>query len=1052
MARRFALILVECFVALILIISAVLLAASYYIDTTEFRDLFTDTLKTALKRDVDLVGDLDIAIWPTLALEVSGLDVHEASGFGEGIAAHFDDISVMVRVIPLFSRQIEVESIVVDGFKGVVVQNAEGHFNWESAIVRESQSGMATSPLPGWEFSVQSVEILGAEILLRDEKEKTEYTLSGIELRTGSIRFGEDVPYSVSSQFAWTDKEIVSDLVLKGLVRLVPEGMGLSFKDTNLQASLYGGILPKNVAPGVIVAKVDLDLDKRTVSLNDFEARFFGIRAEGNLKSGDLRKGLDISGHVTVHPFSPVDLLTRYASHLPLKDVDGLKSSALATFVRVTEEGVLFENLLFTLDDVTVRGQLGFKGYRTPVFDFSLRGNTIDFDRYLPLFKTGTPFIWDDFHLPFFRAFRGKGMIRADGFQVLDTLVSDIRLNVDANDDGITLDAGAIREGMGSLGGNMKINIGSSGDGNVPTLALTTGIDAESQKQGFAFLKQAPLDIGGAGKLRLEATVSKMQCPPEDRSIFVLRHLFGIISLALDQGAARFAKASGESLELPYSKADLEVQVSPVAGNSDVFWESNLVANLKTRGGKDIESLDVTVSGPFSMAIDGEHVKSSGLAVSGYLSPSLLPKEAKRLTVGGTVGFDSKVATMEIRDAVIQALETTLGGNVKLSGFNKNISAQGNIAISQADPKRIVYLLAGKSIATKDSDALKNVSVKSQFVADEQGFTLSEFTGELDGMPLKGHVVGTGYVQPMLAFSLAAGSFDLDRYLPPKKEPSLSELREGTVPKSEPVDLPLKFLRYLKLNGKIALNSFTLAKIRSESLSGTVKANEGIITISNIKGKLHGGTLNADLKGKADVSELATHLVLNVDNMQAGPLMGEMAEREYVQGETDLKLDLRSKGGTDDAILENLLGLVSLRVVNGSFKFTGYDAPQQKVSNARSKQIGRQAISRTDRRTAFQKVVANFTVQKGIFNMNKFRLEAPPVLQAYGEGRFSLPANSINVSIRNDFVAVPSVTLRLTGKLTDPKVDIPTGRILNDTVFNILSLPQKSFEFLRDLF
>ena len=58
----------------------------------------------------------------------------------------------------------------------------------------------------------------------------------------------------------------------------------------------------------------------------------------------------------------------------------------------------------------------------------------------------------------------------------------------------------------------------------------------------------------------------------------------------------------------------------------------------------------------------------------------------------------------------------------------------------------------------------------------------------------------------------------------------------------------------------------------------------------------------------------------------------------------------------------------------------------------------------------------------------------------------------MNISIRNDFVAIPSVTIQMTGKLTDPEINVPKGKMINDTVRNILSLPEKSFKFLRDLF
>ena len=1042
-------ILVEALVIVVLVCTGVLLWASYYIDTGEFRTRFTETLSATLGRTVDLKGDLDIDIWPRLALTVEDLTIGEAPGFGDDHSVHFDDISISVRVLPLFSRHIEVESLEIRGLDGMVVRNREGVFNWQSLVERGSRGGEAVGQ--DWTFTVDSVGIAGAQLVFRDEMGSTEYKLSGLTINTGSVTLGEDVPFSTSSSFSWPDRGITADLVLKGMVRVNDDGSPPVFSRTSVQARVYGDFLPKNVEPGELIADVVMDLDRRTVALKDFKASFFGLRAEGDVTSGDLDKGLDLRGHVTVRPFVPRDLIARHAPDLPIKDVDGLKSSAVASFVHVTEEGVRFDNLVLTLDDITVRGQCGFKGYADPVFDFDLRASTIDLDRYLSLFRTGTPFIWDDFNLPFFRAFRGSGTVRADGFKVLDTLVSDIRLKVDATDKGIAFDAGAIREGMASLGGTMSVALGKTAQGD-PTLALNAVVDAESQRKGFEFLHQDAFTVGGAGKLHVEAKVSKMACPPEERSIYILRHLDGLAKLTLGQGGASFKRGKDEPFAQDYSMADVEVQVKPGGAESRTLWNCDLTAGIKLRASGRLESLSATAQGPFSTAIDELRVMSPGMAVSGALTSGLLPSDAKRLVFNGKLGFDSADKSLALSGGEFQVLETSLAASASLEGTDKEPYVLGKLSVAGADPKRIIYLLTGKNVRTKDGDALRKASLETDFRADAKGFTLSEFNGDLDGTEIRGHVVGTGYAQPMLAFSLACGPFNLDRYLPPAPAPTLRDIREGREPVSEPADLPLEFLRSLKLNGKAFFQEFTLAKIRTESLEGFVRANEGLISLARVQGKLHGGDLKADLEGKAGRDALDLHLVLNVDNMQAGPFMQDMAKREYLRGETDIKTDLTSTGRTDDDILANLAGSASVRITNGSFKFTGWDLPAKPAKHGTSVQIGQNQVSRSNGRTVFQRVTSEATVDKGVFTITKFRLEAPPVLQAYGEGNFSLPANTIDVSIRNDFVAVPSVTLRLRGKLTDPKVDVPTGKIVNDTVLNILSLPKKSFEFLRDLF
>ncbi|WP_272701349.1 AsmA family protein [Desulfovibrio sp. Fe33] len=1051
MLRKLPHILVECLVALVLVCTGLLLWVSYYIDTGEFRDRLKVAVEEALDRPVRFGGDIDLAFWPRLAVTLEDVSVGEAVGFGDGPAARFDDISVSVRIVPLFSHRIEVESLELDGLEANIIRNGDGIFNWQSLTGREDSSDSGEAVTDEWTFSVHSVKITDAAILFRDELEKTEYRLSGIDINTGTVQFGVDVPFSLNSDFAWDDQGIKAALELKGMVRANSDGSLPVFSRVGVQARVFGDFLPKGDEPGEFIADVDLNLAKRIVEFDNVKASLFGLRAEGNMTSGDLSEGLDFKGHVTVRPFVPRTLIARYAPKLPLKDVDGLNSGAVASFVHVTEEGMSFDNLVVALDDISVRGQCGFKGWQKPVFDFALRGNSIDLDRYLPLFRTGTPFIWDDFALPFFGAFRGNGTVRADGFKVLDISIADVRLKAAATDKGIDVDAGAIRDGFASLGGKLNVVIGQETKG-IPTLSLSCVVDADSRGDGFAFLQQDFFKAGGAGKLHLEVLAPKMTCRPDARSINFLQHLDGVAKLSLGQGKAVVTREEGDPLDFDYSQSDLELKVASRASKDVNIWNGTVSATARVRSPGSLKSLNVTAQGPVTANIDPFQAKSSGVAVNGYLTATLLPNEARRLGFDGTVAFDSEKGTARLRDGVFQALETTLKGEARLAGTGKERRAEGSLSIDGADPKRIIYLLTGKSLSTRDGEALRKASVRTEFSADGRGFTLSDLQGELDGMEIKGHVVGTGYVHPMFAFSLAAGSFDLDRYLTKSPAPSLEDVRRGVAPKAKPVELPLEFLRSLKLNGKVFFREFTLARIRWSSLEGFVRANAGIISLARMQGKLHDGDFQGNMDGEVGEDSLALHLLLDVEGMQAGPFMAEMAQREYVRGKTYIKGDLRSVGRTDDDILANLEGKASVVIDNGSFKFTGWDAEPVQPTASRSSQIGQSQVARSGGRTSFRRVDSEATVKEGVFHIDKFRLEAPPVLQAYGEGSFSLPANTIAVSIRNDFVAVPSVTLRLTGKLTDPKVDVPTGRIVNDTVLNILSLPKKSFEFLRDLF
>ena len=1048
MIRRLVLVAVELVVAVILLSVGALFWVSHYIDTLEFRTLFTDTLSRAAGREVHLLGEININIWPEILLEVDNLTVGESSEFGTDPFATFDTIHINVRVLPLFVRNVMIESIFVDGLKVAVIADKDGRLNLESFLKAIEDAGDVPVQ-DDWSVSLSNIEIVNTNMVFTDHRDDRVWRLNGISLRTGEIGEDAPIPVTVGSSFYLEALGIRAELALTGLVAFNSDMSGTRLRDATLTATIYGDFFPRDAEPGQMTSRVGFDWDHRTVTLDDFKVQLLGLRAEGSLKTGDLREELAAEGHVTIRPFAPATIISRYAPDLPVTSVEGLQSSAFASFVRVDESGLQFNKLVFTLDDITVRGDLGMKGFTSPAFDFDLWGNTIDLDRYLPLFITGTPFVWSDFNLPFFRAFKGQGSIRADGLKVIDTLLSDIRLKITAADS-IVFDAGAIKEGQASLGGTLEAVIGSDAVG-VPTLALNAHMDAESQKDGFAFLQGDTVSFVGVGAIGLDFFVPAISCPSAERSMSIANHLTGKMDLSLFEGVVRFKSNSSEFQELQYDVARLTVGVHPGTGPAG-YWNPVVDGSVRLEGGTDVQNVSIDVQGPFSLAWDEEHLAASGVSVNGSGFLAALPDGARRFSLSANVTYDSRTHTAGIEDGFVQVLETSLTGRGVLTGLNSDMEGTGEFSIEKADPKRIIFLFMGEDFPTDDPEALHSWSLASRFQADQHGFTLSEARADIDGMPLTGHVVGSGYANPMLSFSVTGGKLDIDRYLPPGSDEELEKKRVGKYVKAPPVRLPLEFLGALRLNGKAVLEELKLAKIMTRGVTGDILADNGEIHVANVQGTTYEGALNVDWSGRIGKELLTTHLMVHVEDMQTGPLTRDLGGKDYVRGLGDVDVDMKSQGATDDDILSNLNGRLIARVTNGSFKFSGYPQEGDVRAGTLSKQEIEKMEQRAKARTSFQKAVAEFTAVNGVLTADKFRVEAPPVLQSYGEGSFSLPDNTIDFSIQNDFVMVPSVTLVFSGRLTDPKVSVPTGKIVNETVLNILSIPKKSLEFLRDLF
>ena len=1051
MMRKALILLIEALVFCVFVVAAGLFWAAHHIDTPEFRHQFVSVIEDLTGRDVELKGGLNIVLFPTLSLEVQDLSLSGKEG-GEGPSlAGFRSLLVSVRLLPLLSKQLEIRTVVVRDMELNLIRFSNGDFNWQDAVQSGKSAADESSGLFFETISLDGLEVSNATVRYTDEKAGQQLDLSGIDVKTGVIVSGGDVPFTAKSGFKWKNHGLESDITLTGL--LVPDTQtgNVVLRDADVYATIGGAVLPRGTAPGQVAADINFDWENSTVSLENLHLQFLGLSGEGAFRSDNLDKEISGEGHLTLRPFNPAEIISRYFPKAPVKTVDGLNQGAFTSFIRFDEQGVTLKDMAVALDDMTVRGNVAMHGYDNPSFSFDLRGDMVDLDRYLPLFRTDTPFIWSDFHLDVFRAFRGSGKVRADGFKLLDTVLSDIRLAVKADGKSILADAGAVRKGQGALGGKVEFVLGRDDEADCPTFGMSADLTAESLKSGFEFLNTDKTALTGKGLLKLGVRVSSMPCPPAERSINILRRTEADVSLHLGAGHASFADDKGKSYRESYRQGSIVFKTTPLPTQGAGFG-FNIDGTLQAEKGKGYDSFILEADGPVHWDVDAGRFACSDLSLKTRLSGRLVREATDRLAVSGLLTYDSGGKETRVSNMTVRLLETTVHADARIDTTGKAAKASGTVTIPGANVHHIVYLLADKRLDLDDPEALKNLSLKAEYAISDTGFTLSDVSGNLDGMPFSGLVVGRGLDDPKMTVSLTAGRFDLDRYLPREEELTVAEMRAGkTREKAPPVDLPLAFLRSLRVSGKASFEEFKLADVRAEDVTGLVQAEKGDIKVSSVKGNQYGGKLTAEWSGQVGIKRLSTRLLMDVRKMRLGSLLDDLADHPYVMGDTDLHIDLTSYGSTDDDIVRNLDGICRITTRKGSFKFTGYDA-KKAPERADTENLGQVGTNRRQTRTVFDKAEADFVVKKGVFTVKTFRLQAPPLLQSHGSGWFSLPDDRIELSIRNDFVAVPSVTIDIVGKLSDPEVKVPKGKILNDTVRNILSLPEKSFKFLRDLF
>lgn len=125
----------------ILILLAVVAAGILLnLDPNRYKDYVAEKVSQELGRTFEIKGDLKTGYYPWLHLEMSGVFLENAPEFDDVPMVAADHVTVRVKTLPLLRKQIEMDTIVLEGVHVNLAKDKAGASNWE---------GLGHRPMPG---------------------------------------------------------------------------------------------------------------------------------------------------------------------------------------------------------------------------------------------------------------------------------------------------------------------------------------------------------------------------------------------------------------------------------------------------------------------------------------------------------------------------------------------------------------------------------------------------------------------------------------------------------------------------------------------------------------------------------------------------------------------------------------------------------------------------------------------------------------------------------------------------------------------------------------
>ncbi len=389
-----------------------------WIDPNDYRDDISKVAKDEAGLILDIKGDIGWSLYPTVGFSVAGVSLATAEGAAP--LATVGKAAVGIALLPLFSKQVIVRTLFVDGLVVNLVVDENGKGNWE-ALTATDATATPEPKTPAGEpllVSVPKVVITNTILDYDDRQTKTRQKISLKKLVAEDIALAQEFPlHLVATLEDNTGLKIDVDtraFLLLDMVNELYTVRALDFKGdiagilakpfhVTLAADLAANMKAQTIAVNNLSLKADklavavhpvtatvqgaltVDLAADTAQVGPLAFSAANVNGDITMDVKNLTKDITYTGTLAVAPFNAKQVMRSFDIEPPATmDQLALTKVALKTSIDGTLTRAMLNSLDITLDDTHIRGSAGIADVAASALVFDLAMDTINADRYLP--------------------------------------------------------------------------------------------------------------------------------------------------------------------------------------------------------------------------------------------------------------------------------------------------------------------------------------------------------------------------------------------------------------------------------------------------------------------------------------------------------------------------------------------------------------------------------------------------------------------------------------------------------------------------------------------
>ncbi len=377
-------IVLSIFSLLVLLILITAMVLPFVIDPNDYKPEIIAIVKDKTGRTLDIDGDFQLSLFPWLGVSTGKLALSNTPGYAAKHIAKIDEGHIKVKLLPLFSKKIEVSRIVLKGLTVNLEKNTQGIGNWnDSNATNVKQSAFPIPALAA--FAVGGISIDGAQIVWDDRQANKYVAFKELNVNTERLEF--DRPVAVELAFtAVTEQPQVTEQISFSSQLIVDKSLdNIDLNNIVLDSKATGELFPGGQLPVRLQADAALDLGRKKMKVTGLQLSSGDLTINAELSGENLATAPHFHGPVNIIQFSPRKLMQQWQIDVPTTRNEQTLTRLAAQFnVDTTADSIHFMDTVINFDDTRIQGAADIKNLSQPVIHFDLTADRIDVDHYLP--------------------------------------------------------------------------------------------------------------------------------------------------------------------------------------------------------------------------------------------------------------------------------------------------------------------------------------------------------------------------------------------------------------------------------------------------------------------------------------------------------------------------------------------------------------------------------------------------------------------------------------------------------------------------------------------